>query len=107
MTQADSVLSTPRKPAPKIKPTAPVDAFDDASRNKVLARGFVSLEPDICDLDRLVRLCLRLSDDGPEAEEFLTLCLLRLQEVSGEFRKQYYALYKGRHQASTSSKAVA
>ncbi len=106
MTKADSVHSTPRRTASKIKPTAPYNAIADAARNKALAKAFVSLEPGICDLDRMARFCLRLSDDGTEAEEFLTLCLERLEEMAGEFRKQYYAMYGRRDSVSTDGKAV-
>jgi hypothetical protein len=105
MTKADSVHSTPRRTASKIKPTGrPFNVFDDASRNEALARAFVSLEPDICDLDRMTRLCLRLSSDGEE--EFLMLCLERLEMMAGEFKKQYYAMYGGRQRASADIKAV-
>ena len=106
MTQANSVHSTPRKPAPKIKPTALANVFDDASRNEALARAFVSLEPGICDLDRMARLCLYLSDGGDETQEFLTICLERSEEMAAEFRKQYYAVYPGRrHSASADNTA--
>ena len=108
MTKANRVLSTPRRTASKIKPTGPASAFDDASRNEALARAFVSLEPDICNLDRMTRLCLHLSDDvGEDLEEYLSLCLERMAEMAIEFRKQYYAMYRGRNSASTDSKAVA
>jgi hypothetical protein len=104
MPKAKRVHSTPRRTAPKIKPTGPASAFDDASRNEALARAFVSLEPDICDLDRMARLCLHL-DDEENAEEFLTLCLLRLKGMAGEFKRQYYAMHGA--SKAINSKAVA
>jgi hypothetical protein len=104
MAKAKSVHSTPRRTASKIKPGAPANTYADAVRNEALARAFISLEPALCNLDRMARLCGHLSDDG--AEEFLTLCVERLEEMAGEFRKQYYAMYGSRDSASADGKAV-
>jgi hypothetical protein len=106
MAKATRLHSRKRRTAPKIKPAAPANAFDNASRNEALARAFIALEPDICNLDRMTRLCLHLSDDGADAEEYLTLCLEQMAEMAVEFRKQYYALYGRRDSAGADSKAV-
>src|SRR5947209_3686705 len=106
MAKATRVHSTPRRTASKIKPGAPVNAFGNAARNEAFARAFVSLEPDICDLDRMAGLCLHLHDDGTGPREYLTLSLVHLVEMAGKFRKKYYAMYYEGRDASTDRKAV-
>ena len=79
-----------RKSDTKPKAAAPANAFDNAVQSEALARALLSLEPGLCNLDRMARLCMYLGSDTTIAdneEEFLAICLERMAEMADEFKK--------------------
>jgi hypothetical protein len=64
-----------RKSDTKPKAAAPANAFDNAVQSEALARALLSLEPGLCNLDRMAGLCLSFSDDESDPRSISAVML--------------------------------